>query len=63
MQAKLPVSLVKSVDLPTEGKPIIPTLASPDLETSKPYPVTFLPPAGSMSSLLSLASLALRRPI
>jgi hypothetical protein len=38
---------VRRVLLPTEGNPIIPTLASPALETSKPSPATlFLPPAG-----------------
>lgn len=60
----VPVSLVRRVDLPTEGNPIIPTRASPDFDTSKPYPPTppFLPPAGSMSSLLSLANLALSNP-
>lgn len=55
--------MVSSVDLPTEGNPIMPTRASPDLETSKPSPATaFLPPVGSMISRLSLASLALSRP-
>lgn len=34
----VPVSLVKSVDFPTEGKPTIPILESPDLATSKPSP-------------------------
>lgn len=59
----VPVSLVRRVLLPTEGKPIIPTLASPALETSKPSPATdFFPPGGSIIYLLSLASLALRRP-
>ena len=58
------MSLVRRVDLPTDGKPIMPTLASPDLETSKPYPPgpPFLPPVGSMSYRLSLASLALSSP-
>ena len=32
----VPVSLVSSVDLPTEGKPTKPTRASPTLFTSKP---------------------------
>jgi len=50
------------VDFPTEGNPIIPTLASPDFDTSNPSPVTFLPPAGSINSLFSLASLAFKRP-
>jgi hypothetical protein len=58
----IPVSLVRSVDLPTDGNPIIPTLASPAFETSKPSPATFLPPAGSINYLLSFASLALRSP-
>jgi hypothetical protein len=59
-----PVSLVSKVDLPTDGNPIIPTLASPDLETSNPYPPTppFLPPAGSINYRLSLASLAFSKP-
>ena len=44
---EVPVSFVRRVLLPTEGNPIIPTLASPALETSKPSPATlFLPPAG-----------------
>jgi len=33
------VSFVNKVDLPTEGKPTKPTLASPDFDTSKPSPV------------------------
>ena len=59
-----PVSLVSRVDFPTDGKPIIPTRASPDLDTSNPYPPTppFLPPAGSINSRLSLASLAFSKP-
>lgn len=32
----VPVNLVKRVDFPTEGNPIIPTLASPLFETSNP---------------------------
>ncbi len=56
------MSLVNNVDLPTEGKPIMPTRASPAFETSKPSPVTFLPPDGSINYLLSLANLALSRP-
>lgn len=60
---KIPVSFVNKVLLPTDGNPIIPTLASPAFDTSKPYPTApFLPPAGSINYLLSLASLALRRP-
>lgn len=60
----VPVNLVNSVDLPTEGKPIIPTLASPLLETSKP---SYVPPPffeeESIISLLSLASLAFKSPM
>lgn len=63
MRGKVPVSLVRRVDLPTEGKPIIPTLASPDLETSNPSPVTFLPPAGSINYRFSFASFALSKPM
>jgi len=38
---------VSSVDFPTDGNPIIPTLASPDFDTSNPYPAApFFPPAG-----------------
>jgi hypothetical protein len=33
---KVPVSLFSNVDFPTEGKPIKPTLTSPDFLTSKP---------------------------
>lgn len=32
----VPVSFVSSVDFPTDGNPINPTRASPDLDTSKP---------------------------
>ena len=35
---KDPVNLVNNVDFPTDGNPIIPTLASPLLDTSKPSP-------------------------
>lgn len=56
------MSLVSSVDLPTEGNPIIPTRASPDFDTSNPYPVTFLPPDGSINYRFSLASLAFSKP-
>jgi hypothetical protein len=62
---KVPVSLLRSVDLPTEGKPTSPTRASPTLLTSKPSPFwpPPPPPAGpSISSRRSLASLALRPP-
>lgn len=63
MAMLVPVNLVSRVDLPTDGNPIIPTRASPALDTSKPYPATaFFPPVGSMSYLLSLASLALSKP-
>jgi hypothetical protein len=59
----IPVSFVKRVLLPTEGNPIIPTLASPALDTSNPSPATpFFPPDGSISYLLSLATLAFKRP-
>lgn len=58
------MTLVRRVDFPTEGNPIIPTLASPDFETSNP---SYLAPpflvAASINSLLSFASLALRRPM
>jgi len=33
MSIVVPVNLVSRVDFPTEGKPIMPTLASPDLDT------------------------------
>ena len=63
VKLKVPVSFVSRVDLPTDGKPIMPTLASPDLETSKPSPTApFLPPLGSINYRFSLASLALSRP-
>lgn len=63
MRCGVPVSLVSRVDFPTEGNPIMPTLASPDLETSNPSPATaFFPPVGSINYLLSLASLALSSP-
>jgi len=52
------VNLHKRVDFPTEGNPINPTLASPDLETSKPSPPPpFLPLAPSICSRLSYANL------
>lgn len=63
MKLKVPVNLVSNVDFPTEGNPIIPTLASPDFETSKPSPTApFLPPVGSINYRFSLANLALSRP-
>jgi len=59
----VPVSFVRSVDFPTEGNPIIPTLASPLLETSNP---SYVPPpfllAESINSLFNLASLAFNSP-
>lgn len=58
----VPVSFVSRVDFPTEGNPIIPTRASPDLDTSNPYPVTFLPPDGSINYRFSFASLAFSKP-
>jgi hypothetical protein len=44
----IPVSFVSNVLFPTDGNPIIPTLASPAFDTSNPYPPTapFLPPEG-----------------
>jgi len=45
----VPVSVDRSVDLPTDGKPISATRASPDLVTSKPVPSFAPPPAGSRS--------------
>lgn len=63
LNLKLPVNLVSKVLLPTDGKPIIPTLASPAFDTSNPYPTApFLPPAGSINYLFNLASLAFKRP-
>lgn len=58
----IPVNFVSRVDFPTEGNPIIPTLASPDFDTSNPSPVTFLPPDGYINYLFNLASFALSRP-
>jgi len=59
----VPVILVNSVDLPTEGKPINPTQASPDFDTSKPSPP---PPFDllifSICSLFNLAILAFNKP-
>jgi len=55
----VPVNLFSRVDLPTDGKPTRPTLASPLLVTSKPSPAP--PPplvVGVRSSLRSFASLA-----
>ena len=61
----IPVNLVNNVDLPTEGNPIIPTLASPALETSNPSPLTppFLDPGGYINYRFNLASFALSKPI
>ena len=62
------MSLLSSVDLPTEGKPTRPTRASPTLLTSKPSPLEAPPPppppppGGSSNSRRSLASLALSMP-
>jgi len=51
------------VDLPTDGNPTIPILASPDLETSNPSPTgPALDLEPSTNSLLSLASLAFNVP-
>ena len=55
--------MVNRVDLPTEGNPTIPILASPDLETSKPSPTgPALDLDPSTNSLFNLANLALRVP-
>lgn len=60
----VPVNFVNNVDFPTEGNPIIPTLASPVLETSNPSPVPpLLPLAPSISSRFNFASFALSVPI
>ena len=60
---RVPVSCVRSVDFPTDGKPTRPILVSPDLLTSNPRPASLdpadLPPGPLMSSDLSLAILAL----
>ncbi len=51
------VTELKSVDLPTDGKPIMHTLALPNRLTSKPYPLPSLV-LGSSNVVLNLASLA-----
>lgn len=53
----VPVSFVKSVDLPTEGNPTSPTRVSPTLFTSKPSPVP--PPDFEPASVISRRSLAI----
>lgn len=59
----VPVTLLRRVDFPTEGKPIRPILASPDLETSNPSPGPPFPlDKLSIYSLFNLASLALSKP-
>lgn len=64
IQQLLPVNFVKRVDLPTDGKPIIPTRASPDFETSNPSPAfaPFFPPEGSINYRFNLANFAFSRP-
>mmetsp|Transcript_13993 Transcript_13993/g.41798 ORF Transcript_13993/g.41798 Transcript_13993/m.41798 type:complete len:282 (-) Transcript_13993:151-996(-) len=60
----VPVKVVNSVDLPTEGKPTRPTRVSPTFLTSKPRsppPPLLLVPCSS-SSRRSFASLALIKP-
>ena len=54
--------VLSRVDLPTEGKPIMATRASPDLSTSNPSPFSPFFPVGSSSCDLYLANLALRVP-
>lgn len=54
----VPVSRVRRVDFPTEGKPTNPTRVSPALLTSKPLPPPppaplLPPPSASRSSLTS----------
>ena len=60
----VPVSLVSRVDFPTEGNPIIPTLASPLLDTSNPSPAgPVLPLLPSINSRLNLANFAFNWPM
>ena len=59
----VPVSLVRSVDLPTEGKPIKDTRAWPVFATSNPGPPAPPEEGPSSSCVLSLASLAFKRPM
>lgn len=58
------VSVLSRVDLPTEGKPMRATRASPNLATSNPSPPPEPPPpdCSIKRSDLSLASLALSVP-
>jgi hypothetical protein len=56
------VMVESSVDFPTEGNPIMATLASPDLRTSKPSHFSPFFPVGSSSSVRYLANFALRVP-
>mmetsp|Transcript_5695 Transcript_5695/g.23046 ORF Transcript_5695/g.23046 Transcript_5695/m.23046 type:complete len:277 (-) Transcript_5695:156-986(-) len=58
----VPVSLFRSVDLPTDGKPTRPTRQSPVLVTSKPSPLGPDLPLGSIRSRRSFASFALSDP-
>lgn len=55
------VTVLRRVDLPTDGKPMRATRASPDFITSKPSP---LPPDldGSNNCALYLASFAFNKP-
>ncbi len=60
---KVPVNLVRRVDFPTDGNPIMPTLASPDFDTSNPS--YYAPPffdAPSINSLFNFANLAFNNP-
>ena len=52
------VKVDNNVDFPTDGKPIIATLASPLFMTSKPSPFSPPFPEGSNNCDLYLASLA-----
>ena len=59
----IPVILFSKVDFPTEGNPIRPIRASPDLETSNPSPGPPFPfESPSICSLFSFASFAFRSP-
>ncbi len=61
----VPVILVRRVDLPTDGKPMRPTRASPDLVTSNPSPGLAPPPPpfGARISRRNFASFAFNIPI
>eukprot|EP00958_Prasinococcus_capsulatus_P011490 scaffold1142_cov387-Prasinococcus_capsulatus_cf.AAC.4 len=59
---ELPVSIVRRVDLPTEGNPMSATRACPKRCTSKPSPAAPVLPPGSSSCVRSLASFALSWP-